>query len=164
VRNLVVLDDQMENENARRNGGSSLAKFFTQGSHHRNLTVIYIVQNLFRQGGAMRTISLNSHYIVLFKNQRDRLQVETLAKQMKCSFLVDAYQDATRRPYGYLVLDFKPQTPEELQIRTNVFDWRKQVIYVARTVDEYKRPTLNAAREHSPNGAFRSAASNSGSP
>jgi hypothetical protein len=43
VRNLVVLDDQMENKDMHSGGGSGLAKFFTQGSRHRNLTVIYIV-------------------------------------------------------------------------------------------------------------------------
>jgi hypothetical protein len=82
VRNLVVLDDQMENRDMQRNGGSGLAKFFTQGSHHRNLTIIYIIQNLFHQARAMRTVSLNSHYLVLFKNPRDKLQIRSLALQM----------------------------------------------------------------------------------
>ena len=32
--------------------------FFTKGSHHRNLSIIYIVQNIFHQGKEMRNISL----------------------------------------------------------------------------------------------------------
>jgi hypothetical protein len=63
-------------------GGSGLANFFTQGSHHRNLTVIYIVQDLFHQSRVMRTVSLNSHYLVLFKNPRDKLQIRNLVTQM----------------------------------------------------------------------------------
>ena len=133
TRNLVVLDDQMESESVRQRGGSALSKFFTQGSHHRNLTIVYIVQNLFHQSGAMRTISLNTHYLVLFKNPRDKSQIRTLASQMypyRTQFLIGSYEDATSASYGYLVLDLRPDTPDELRVRTNVFDWRSQVVYV----------------------------------
>ena len=62
---------------------SNISKtYVTRGSHHRNLSVIYIVQNLFHQGKGSRSISLNSHYLVLFKNPRDKLQILTLAMQM----------------------------------------------------------------------------------
>ena len=61
TRNLVVLDDQMENQLEHRRSTNSLVKFFTQGSHHRNLTVVYIVQNLLNQDLSMRTVSLNAH-------------------------------------------------------------------------------------------------------
>ena len=56
-----------------------IADLFTKGSHHRNLSVIYIVQNIFHQGKEMRIISLNAHYIVLFKSPRDRQQISILA-------------------------------------------------------------------------------------
>ena len=131
VRNLVVLDDQMENRDMQRNGGSGLAKFFTQGSHHRNLTIIYIIQNLFHQARAMRTVSLNSHYLVLFKNPRDKLQIRSLALQMyptNADFLVRAYEDATKVPYGYLVVDLRPDTPDELRVRSNIFDVTEQCV------------------------------------
>ena len=59
-----------------------IVNLFTRGSHHRNLSVIYVVQNLFHQGKGSRSRSLNSHYLVLFKNPRDKLQILTLAKQM----------------------------------------------------------------------------------
>ena len=42
-RNLIVIDDQMI-EAGRDN---RIVNLFTKGSHHRNLSVIYIVQNLF---------------------------------------------------------------------------------------------------------------------
>ena len=44
--------------------------------------VIYIMQNLFDQHKEHRTISLNAHYLVIFKNPRDGSQIVHLAKQM----------------------------------------------------------------------------------
>ena len=108
VRNLLVLDDQMENKAVHKRGDNAVTKFFTQGSHHRNLTVVYIVQNLFNQDASLRTISLNTHYMVLFKNPRDATQIRTLSQQMypdNSRMLVDAYRDATSQPYGYLLVE-----------------------------------------------------------
>ena len=53
-RNLMVIDDQMEN--AARD--KKTVNLFTTGSHHRNLSIIYIVQNLFHQEKSSRSISL----------------------------------------------------------------------------------------------------------
>ena len=77
-RNLFVFDDQMIDAGKDKR----IVNLFTRGSHHRNLSVIYIVQNLFHQGKGSRSIGLNSHYLVLFKNPRDKLQILTMAKQM----------------------------------------------------------------------------------
>ena len=60
---LLVIDDQMHGVDQR------ISTLFTKGSHHRNLSVIYIVQNLFDQHKEHRTISLNAHYLVIFKTQ-----------------------------------------------------------------------------------------------
>jgi hypothetical protein len=98
VRNLVVLDDQMENRNAHKRGTDSVVKFFTQGSHHRKMTVVYIVQNHFNSDKSMRTVSLNAHYIIVFKNPRDGTHIQTLACQMfpgNPTPLLDAFKDAT---------------------------------------------------------------------
>jgi hypothetical protein len=52
-----------------------VASLFAKKSHHRNISVMYIVQNLFHR----RTISLNAHYMVLFKNLIDVSQIMALA-------------------------------------------------------------------------------------
>ena len=62
-RNLIVFDDQMIDASKDKR----IVNLFTRGSHHRNLSVIYIVQNLFHQGKGSRSISLNSHYLVLIQ-------------------------------------------------------------------------------------------------
>ena len=43
IRNLIVIDDQM----IEAGKDNRIANLFTKGSHHRNPSVIYIVQNLF---------------------------------------------------------------------------------------------------------------------
>ena len=45
------------------------ADLFTEGVHHRNISVVFIIQNLFFQGKQSRTISV--HYFIFLKNPRD---------------------------------------------------------------------------------------------
>jgi hypothetical protein len=79
-------------------------------------------------------MSLNAHYIVLFKNPRDANQVSTLARQMypgRSKFLLEAFRDTTEKPYGYLLIDLKPD--EKYRIRTNIFsDDDKHLVYVPK--------------------------------
>ena len=77
VNNLIVFDDQMIDVSKDKR----IVNLFTSGFHHRNLSVIYIVQNLFHQGKGSRNITLNGHYLMLFKNPRDKLQILTVVKQ-----------------------------------------------------------------------------------
>ena len=51
-RNILVLDDQM----GVASSSTSVADVFTKGSHHRNLTVINLVQTVFNQGKSQKTI------------------------------------------------------------------------------------------------------------
>ena len=118
-RNLIVLDDQMIDASKDK----PIANLFTRGSHHHNLSVIYIVQNLFYQEKDSRSISLNSHYLILFKNPRDKLQIVTLAKQMypgQTNFFIKQYEEAVKRPFGYLLVDLKTTTPDYCRLRTNL--------------------------------------------
>ena len=78
-RNLIVFDEQMIDSSE----DNRIVNLFTRGSQHRNLSVIYTsCRILFHQGKGSRSISLNGHYLVLFKNTRNKLQILTLPKQM----------------------------------------------------------------------------------
>ena len=77
-QNILVLDNQV----GVSSSSSSVADLFTKWSHHRNLTVIYLVQNVYNHGKSQRTIFLNSHYSVLFCNGRDASQFRTMAYQI----------------------------------------------------------------------------------
>jgi len=52
----------------------------------------------------MTTISLNSQYIVLFKNPHNNSQFTHLVKQLyphNTRYTHEAFIDATHQPYGY---------------------------------------------------------------
>jgi len=127
---LLIIDDLMSETN------DAVSNLFTKGSHHRNVSVLYLTQNLFHKNKHMRTISLNSHYMVLFKNPRDAGQFAILARQMYPSgskFAEEAYRDATERPFGYLFVDLKPQQHEDYRLRTIIFPVENHSVYVRKS-------------------------------
>lgn len=130
ANNLLILDDLM-NEACNN---IEVQNVFTQYVHHRNLSCIYLMQNLFIQGKASRTISLNTNYMVIFKNSRDSYQISLLARQMyprNTGYFLQAFVDATSRPYGYLLIDFKAMTPDCFRLRTDILS-DHQVVYVPK--------------------------------
>lgn len=135
---LVIIDDLMRESSS----SDAIVDLFTKGSHHKNLSVILITQNIFHQGRGQRDISLNANYIVVFKNPRDRAQIRHLARQVfpeDSKFLEEAYHDATSAPHGYLLLDLKQSTPDEFRFRTCVFpDDSRHYVYVPRNFHPIK--------------------------
>ena len=117
-KTLLIIDDLMTETDGR------VTNLFTKGSHHKNVSVVYISQNLYNKGKENRTISLKTHYLVLFKNPRDAAQISHLGRQIfpdKTKYFRDAFVDATSRPYGYLLIDLRTTTPDELRLRTDIF-------------------------------------------
>ena len=90
-RNICIIDDLMQSAC----GNQLVGNLFTNG-RHLNLSVVFVSQNLFYAGKKCRTISLNSTYIVVFKNPRDQTQIRHLACQMfpsKPKLLQVAYKE-----------------------------------------------------------------------
>ena len=119
---LVILDDLMNETDER-----VTQLLFSKGSHHRNLSVVIIVQNLFGKNKEHQTISLNTHYLdlVIFKNTRDASQITSthMAKQMhpgKLKYVQESFKDATSSAHGYLLVDLCQDTPDYLRLRSNI--------------------------------------------
>ena len=72
---LMILDDLLNQVYSR-----DVCDLFTKGSHHRNISVLLLTQNLFHQGTNCRDISLNAKYLVLLKNVRDKNQSQPLRR------------------------------------------------------------------------------------
>lgn len=116
---VIVVDDQM----TEMADSKAMSDLFTKHSHHRSISVIFILQNLFIQGKHMRNITLNAHYIFLTKSRRDLNQVKRLGQQVfgPGPFFYEAYKRAVLdRDYGYLLLDLSPSTDERFRVRTDV--------------------------------------------
>lgn len=116
---LIVIDDLM----TELGNDAKLANLFTKGSHHLNISVIFIAQNIFHQGSQMRTISLNCHYLLILKNPRDKRQIIALSSQIfpnNSKYFIEAYNDATSVQYGYIRVDLKQDTPDKYRIQTNI--------------------------------------------
>ena len=147
-RNVVVLDDLMAETDGR------VTDLFTKKSHHSNTSVIYLVQNLFSRNKESRTISLNTQYMVVFKNPRDASQITNLAKQMypgRVKFIQEAFADATSTPYGYLLVDLKQDTPEDLRLRTSILpDDVVQYVYMLTCLVCLRRRTRSITNDRSP--------------
>ena len=84
-------------------------------------------------------------YIAVFKSPRDVLQIQILARQMKKSFMDEAFQDATREAYGYLFIDLTPNQYEELRISTKIFPGEQRIFYlpaISNHASYYMMPVL----------------------
>jgi hypothetical protein len=106
----------------------NILNLFTVGSHHRKNSVIFLTQNIYEKGKYARTISLNTHYFILFKNRRDQIMHkgrQTYPRETK--FFKEVFDLATSEKYGFLIGDLK-QRSNMLQLRT--IDFAKDKSYV----------------------------------
>ena len=120
---LVIFDDyELEvSENI-----SFFHQIWTVLSHHWNFTPILVLHNLFAK--ELRTISLNTHRIVLTKSLRDTSQIDYLSRQCfpDCKkFLVSVYKKCFQmQDYPYLILNFSPGKESEnyIKVMTKIFE------------------------------------------
>ena len=123
----IVIDDLFSEANKE----AHFNNLFTKIARHRGVTVIFITQNLFHQGGQHRTRNLNVHYLIIFKNPRDSSAINYIGRHAypsNAKFLINAYEDATRlKPHGYLFIDFTQECPEEMRVRSDIFN--EMIVY-----------------------------------
>jgi len=118
---MLVIDDLVLSTN------KDVAEMFILGSHHRQISIFFITQNLFPNCNLFRLMSTNAHYFVIFQNQRNFRQVMTLARQIFVGHdvkrITEAYKRASNTLRGFIVLSFSPLLPNELTVVT---DWWEQ--------------------------------------
>ena len=109
---MLVMDDLM----AEGGNAQTVVDILTKHSHHCNITVLYLCQDLFLTGKFAKTINRNVHYIVAFKNPRDSLGLRTMLLQAfpgQWREALECYKEATGRPFGYAVFDFHPRSADD---------------------------------------------------
>ena len=118
IPTLLIIDDQMNECNPK------ISDLFAVGAHHDNCSVIFVSQVLFFQDKAYRYACQNAMYMILFRSPRCKTQIGHLARQMfsgnKAKEMIQAFEDATSKPFSNLIVDCKPDTPDTLRLRSNV--------------------------------------------
>ena len=126
---LIIIDDLMHEVMQNKD----MELLFTQGTHHKCVSVILITQNLYPGEKHARTIALNTWYMVLMKNLRDVSQVSILGRQLypgKSKGFLQAYEDALNsEKYGYFVVDMSPHAEDRYRLRTRIFPQEDPIIY-----------------------------------
>ena len=117
---ILVLDDLMNEGGSDKN----VMDLFTKHSHHQQITVIYLCQDLFPVGKFAKTISRNAHYIIAFKNPRDQLGLRNLLQQSfptQFREVLDTFRKVTNdRPFAYMLLDLHPANQDDQRILSHV--------------------------------------------
>ncbi len=114
---VLVIDDFMQELT------KDVSILFSTLSHHLNITVFLLTQNLFSKNPVFRDISLNATYNFIFKNPRDSSQISHFGRQYapgKSSFITSVYDKATHLPHSYILFDNHQETPNSIRLRSNI--------------------------------------------
>jgi hypothetical protein len=135
IPTLLVIDDQMGDCD------SKLTELFTVCAHHENCSILFVSQVLFYQDKAYRTACQNAMYLILFRSPRCKAQIGHLARQMfppgKATKMLKAFDDATAKPFCNLIVDLKPDTPEQLRLKSNILPDEGDVFQKANLAHTY---------------------------
>ena len=113
---IVVIDDFMSSIS------EEMVNIITVSSRHNATTTFVLFQSLFPAHRLSRQISLNVKYIHILKNPRENSQIQFLARQLSPSnykWIVEAYHEATKRPFSCFIIDLNQDTSEELRYKSN---------------------------------------------
>jgi len=127
---LVIIDDKMDTI-TRGKDKELMINFFIKGCHHKNISVVLLIQNNFEPG--LRTIFINSLYRVFFNQPADVSSIVNIAKQMfpgQSKYLLNAYEKATAKPFGYLFFTLHPASNKLLKVRSTLYPSDNCEIYV----------------------------------
>jgi len=120
---LVVVDDWMDQLNPRTQALEILTRYFVKSCHHMNVSIILVLQNAYRPG--LRDINLNTNYLAVFGQFRDRSSMSMLARQIlpgESKFLQSSYNKALDSGlHKYIFINLHPRDRNRFWVRNNIF-------------------------------------------
>ena len=129
-RPLLIYDDvQRELSNS-----PELLDLITKKSHHRGISVIIQLQNLFFPGKNFHELRHNAHYIGLTKSRFNLQKIKIFASQLfgggeKVKDFISAYEDCMKENYSLFFIDLHPDTTLNFMYRANPFSDVNQYWY-----------------------------------
>lgn len=116
---LLILDDVTDSID------NSIALLYSREAHHNNVSVWCSFQNLYnRDLKWLRTVSLNTQYLIVTKAIRDKHNLRSLQISMfpgLSKYFFSSFEDATSHCWKYVLYDLHPSTPSFLRVRTGLF-------------------------------------------
>ena len=133
--NILVIIDDMQDE---IKDNKKVQHLFTKGSHHRQINLILILQNLFAQGSIYVNLRYNSNYYVLTEHCSNYSSLEHFIRRFiggkDISYFNRSYRDMIRQEWGALLIDAHPQSilkkhPYNVLLRSNTNSIEGQILY-----------------------------------
>ena len=118
---LAIFDDLMKECGKNQ----LITDFFTRRSHHENVSIIFITQNLFHEGRERKKFTKNATYLTIFNSPLDQSMAYSLARKLMPKgqkTFIEIYNHAVDKPHGYLFIDGHQQTPKSAMFRSDIFD------------------------------------------
>jgi hypothetical protein len=125
---LLVLDDMMLSASEKY-----LSDLYTKKNHHQQIFSIFLAQSLFEKN--LKVARTNSQYILLTRAPNAILSIRTLGSQLfprQLDFFMDAYNQATKDAWGYLMIDLHPASNPQLKLRTNIFPSDNRIVFIPK--------------------------------
>ena len=114
---LLIMDDLMLHVEKKY-----LDLLVTVKSHHQNIGVIFMAQNLFDKN--LKTARDNSQYIVVMNSPSSLRQIRDIGTSLfpgKTRDFMEIYNEATKHNYGYLLINLHAGVDNDLRLSTNIF-------------------------------------------
>ena len=118
---LVILDDMM----SECGNSDAIMKLFSVVARKRNLSLIFIVQNVYDKTKQFRNIRLNATGFVLFKFYAATDVTRRILRDISCDEIMSKRQleKIYVKNYAYIFIDIHPKRHSEFcTIRSNIFE------------------------------------------
>ena len=127
----MVLDDLLVLAMTTKENSDNLNNLASRDSHHLNISVMFICQNLNYGCGKLRNVRVNSMYHLVFNNHTDTRHIELIARNrgIRLSTLRKILTDVGKKQYGYVLFDGCPQSLANARVRTGILPGDCTTIY-----------------------------------
>jgi len=118
---LIILDDMM----SECGQSDAIMKLFSVVARKRNLSIIFIVQNVYDRSKQFRNIRMNATGFVLFKFYAATDVTQRILRDLSCNDYISKkqLQKIYEKNFAYIFIDIHPKRHSEfVTIRSNIFD------------------------------------------
>jgi hypothetical protein len=128
---LLILDDLTIVSASNKENIENLNNLASRDSHHLNISVIFVCQNLNYGCGKLRNARINSQYHIMFNSLTDTRDVELIAsnKKINSATLQKILSDVGKKQYMYLVFDGSPKGYNNTRLCTGILPHENTIIY-----------------------------------